>query len=178
MPVTTTTTNPSQGQQIQTQTQNPNQTDLSPETLETTLLNHLSNTPALEDLHATLLTSLQRSGWTERIRQLTLDLLRAGVCERFDEVVDVVVAAAEGRGHDVLSSSEKGSGDKNKNGVGLELENADVRIPTGVVEEGVKALKDVLAEVVVLEEGKSETGVAAPVPAVKEGSNSASVKEG
>lgn len=69
-------------------------------------------------------------------------------------MVDVVVAAAEGRGHDVLSSMGAGK----KNGVGSELENADVRIPTGVVEEGVKALKDVLAEVVVLEEGKSETG--------------------
>lgn len=38
-------------------------------------------------------------GWTEKIRTLSLELLRAGRCERFDEVVDAVIASAECRPH-------------------------------------------------------------------------------
>ncbi|XHG04281.1 hypothetical protein AWENTII_007557 [Aspergillus wentii] len=75
---------------------------LTPETLESDLLAHLSSTTALEDLHSTLLCSLQRTGWTEKIRKLSLELLRAGRCERFDDVVEAVVASAEGRKHPAL----------------------------------------------------------------------------
>ncbi|GAQ38420.1 hypothetical protein AtubIFM61612_007997 [Aspergillus tubingensis] len=131
--------------------------------LESDLLQHLTSTPALEDLHATLLSSLQRLGWTERIRKLAQELLRGGRCERFDEVFEAVVASAEGRKHPVLAEANKAKQQSNGNnnsggdedgsgGIG-DLEAFDVRIPSAVVEQGVRALKEMLREVVVAEDG-------------------------
>ncbi|PWY70717.1 hypothetical protein BO83DRAFT_438393 [Aspergillus eucalypticola CBS 122712] len=144
----------------------PNQpTTTTPSTttdLESDLLLHLTSTPALEDLHATLLSSLQRLGWTERIRKLAQELLRGGRCERFDEVFEAVVASAEGRKHPILAEANKAKQQSNGNnsggdedgssGIG-DLEAFDVRIPSAVVEQGVRALKEVLREVVVAEDG-------------------------
>lgn len=117
-------------------------------------------------------------GWTEKIRTLSLELLRAGRCERFDEVVDAVMASAECRAHPAFdlsnrnptssttASSTNGTGSGNgtangKNGMVLSadaeayLENVDVRIPAVVVEHGVRMVKDVLKDVVVFEDGTS-----------------------
>ncbi|KAI2994528.1 hypothetical protein CBS147346_10407 [Aspergillus niger] len=136
----------------------PASTSPSSSDLESDLLQHLTSTPALEDLHATLLSSLQRLGWTERIRKLAQELLRGGRCERFDEVFEAVVASAEGRKHPVLAEANKAkqsngnSGEEDGSGIG-DLESFDVRIPSSVVEQGVRALKEVLREVVVAEDG-------------------------
>ncbi|RAL14805.1 uncharacterized protein BO97DRAFT_403858 [Aspergillus homomorphus CBS 101889] len=154
---------------------NPNATDL-----ETDLLTHLTTTPALEDLHSTLLSSLQRTGWTEKIRKLAQELLRAGRCERFDEVIEAVVASAEGRGHPSLvalsstqdQSSKNGNGDtgfkvkeedgaaggNNSTDKNAYFESVDVRIPSSVVEQGVRAIKEVLREVVVMEGDDGDSG--------------------
>ncbi|KAA8648127.1 hypothetical protein EYZ11_002674 [Aspergillus tanneri] len=129
---------------------------IAPETLESDLLTHLASTSALEDLHATLLCSLQRLGWTEKIRSLSQELLRAGRCERFDEVVEAVVASAEGRKHPVLLM-EEGKPDDDGGEGGL-FDNVDVRIPEAVVEQGVRAIKEVLREVVILEDDADTTG--------------------
>lgn len=127
-----------------------------PTTLETDLLTHLANTTTLEDLHSTLLSSLQRTGWTERIRKLATELLRAGRCERFDQVVDAVVATAEGRipsssslfldQSDYAHNHQYDHDHDPENGGG---EDIDVRIPSAVVEQGVRAIKEVLREVAV-----------------------------
>lgn len=153
-------------------------TPTTPETLETDLLSHLASTSALDDIHTNLLCYLQRMGWTEKIRTLSLELLRAGRCERFDEVVDAVIASAECRPHpafDLSSSSStanggtsngsggnagnRGSGSRNGMVLSADaeayLENVDVRIPAVVVEHGVRMVKDVLQDVVVLEDGSS-----------------------
>ncbi|KKK20904.1 hypothetical protein ARAM_006441 [Aspergillus rambellii] len=114
----------------------PPTTPTTAESLESDLLAYLASTATLEDLHATLLCSLQRLGWTEKIRRLALELLRAGRCERFDEVVEAVVASAEGRKHPVFAEDEKSS-----NGTGAARRGGT---------RGVRALKDVLREVVVL----------------------------
>ncbi|KAL2011344.1 hypothetical protein VTN00DRAFT_4062 [Thermoascus crustaceus] len=145
--------------------------ETSPETLESSLITHLASTSALEDLHATLLASLQRAGWTERIRTLSLELLRAGRCERFDDVVDTVVALAEGRTHPaVMSNNNNNNGDgdgSSMNGGGDSdrdrdadafFENVDVRIPRAVVDEGVKAIKEALREVVVIDDDSDGEG--------------------
>ncbi|PLB51260.1 hypothetical protein P170DRAFT_425508 [Aspergillus steynii IBT 23096] len=157
-------------------TTNPPTATLTPETLEHDLLTHLASTTALEDLHSNLLCSLQRTGWTEKIRRLSLELLRAGRCDRFDEVVEAVVASAEGRGHALWdaegnahaqsqsqSQSQNGSEDGVLDGSGgagdAAVRNLDVRIPSEVVEQGVRAIKEVLREVVVLEDdGESNVG--------------------
>ncbi|KAL4931900.1 uncharacterized protein BDV17DRAFT_288472 [Aspergillus undulatus] len=137
--------------------------------LESDLLTHLATTHALEDLHSTLLSTLQRLGWTEKIRRLSTELLRANRCERFDDVVEAVVASAQGRAHPFLRDSEPGgSNSHNSNGngngdtegfeggSGFSFESADVRIPRVVVEQGVRAIKDVLREVVVLEDDEGD----------------------
>ncbi|KAL2797514.1 hypothetical protein BJX66DRAFT_297364 [Aspergillus keveii] len=127
--------------------------------LESDLLTHLASTHALEEIHTTLLSSLQRSGWTEKIRRLSLELLRANRCERFDEVVEAVVASAQGRSHPSLSDSGANSHGAHTNGdteggggEAYSFEDVDVRIPRSVVEQGVRAIKDVLREVVILED--------------------------
>jgi hypothetical protein len=126
--------------------------------LESDLLTHLASTHALEEIHTTLLSSLQRLGWTEKIRRLSLELLRANRCERFDEVVEAVVASAQGRSHPSLSDSGANShgahtnGDTEGGGEAYSFEDVDVRIPRSVVEQGVRAIKDVLREVVILED--------------------------
>ncbi|PYH85871.1 hypothetical protein BO82DRAFT_140791 [Aspergillus uvarum CBS 121591] len=142
-----------------------------PNDLETDLLTHLTTTPALDDLHSTLLAALQRTGWTEKIRRLAQELLRGGRCERFDEVIEAVVASAEGRRHPSLlpaprngaaikneddDASDHANGRRNANADGSGdnaafFENVDVRIPSAVVEQGVRAIKEVLREVVILE---------------------------
>lgn len=147
-------------------------TTLTPETLETDLLAHLASSTALDDIHSTLLCSLQRAGWTEKIRRLSLELLRGGRCERFDEVVEAVVASAEGRGHAALWGEENPTQNPNpsqnqsqntesEDGIDASadiaaLRNLDVRIPPEVVEQGVRAIKEVLREVVVLEDDGDE----------------------
>ncbi|KAL4883481.1 hypothetical protein BJY04DRAFT_184741 [Aspergillus karnatakaensis] len=131
--------------------------------LETDLLTHLATTSALDEIHITLLSTLQRLGWTDKIRRLSLELLRANRCERFDDVVEAVVASAQGRSHPFLEDSEYSNSNGNGNGdidSGNEFQfsGVDVRIPSVVVEQGVRAIKDVLREVVVLEDEEGGGG--------------------
>ncbi|KAL2826598.1 hypothetical protein BDW59DRAFT_160791 [Aspergillus cavernicola] len=144
-------------------------TSPSDQDLESSILTQLATTHALEDLHATLLSSLQRHGWTEKIRRLSVDLLRANRCERFDEVVEAVVASAQGRRHPVLDSDVYNNSNSNNNnshngemmnggngGDGISFQDVDVRIPKAVVDQGVRAIKEVLREVATLEEEDGE----------------------
>lgn len=102
-------------------------------------------------------------GWTEKIRKLTLELLRAGRCERFDDVVEAVVASAEGRKHSALMNRAEDSDTE------AYFENVDVRIPRVVVDQGVRALKEVWGEVLVLDEEGEEKGDKADANAGKGG---------
>lgn len=152
----------------------------TPDALESDLLTKLSATSALEDLQESLLGSLHRVGWTERVTSLATELLRAGRCETFDDVMEAVVASAEGRSHPALGSkhSTKQNGDATTNGAkegkanGTKkgdsgnskktehtpydplryIEDVDVRIPDSVVDEGVRGLKDILRDMVDLED--------------------------
>ncbi|KAJ5083476.1 hypothetical protein N7456_012903 [Penicillium angulare] len=152
----------------------------TPDALESDLLTKLSATSALEDLQESLLGALHRTGWTERVTGLATELLRAGRCESFDDVMAAVVASAEGRSHPALGSkhsteqngdattngakegkangTKKGDSDKKKNvddtpyDPSRYIEDVDVRIPDSVVDEGVRGLKDILRDMVDLED--------------------------
>lgn len=148
----------------------------TPDALESDLLTKLSATSALEDLQESLLGSLHRVGWTERVTSLATELLRAGRCETFDDVMEAVVASAEGRSHPALGSknsehngdsatngTKEGKANGTKKGDSKKADNApydplkyieevDVRIPDGVVDEGVRGLKDILRDMVDLED--------------------------
>lgn len=160
-------------------------TSATPDALESDLLTKLSATSALEDLQETLLGSLHRAGWTERVTSLATELLRAGRCETFDDVMDAVVASAEGRSHPALgpknteqngdstpngtkegkaNGTKKGSGNSKKDSESQPydpvkyIEEVDVRIPDTVVDEGVRGLKDILREMVDLEDENTPNG--------------------
>ncbi|KAL4807525.1 hypothetical protein BDV18DRAFT_135482 [Aspergillus unguis] len=167
----------------------PSTTPSNPTDLESDLLAHLATTHALEDLHTTLLSTLQRLGWTEKIRRLSTELMRANRCERFDDVVEAVVASAQGRPHPSLSDDDAGETRINQNhshtsngdvdgteANSYSFENADVRIPSVVVEQGVRAIKDVLREVVIL--GDEGDGAGSSGTGAESSSNIAAEKVG
>ncbi|KAL4862220.1 hypothetical protein BDV12DRAFT_203258 [Aspergillus spectabilis] len=139
--------------------------------LETDLLTHLATTSALDDIHTSLLSTLQRLGWTDKIRRLSVELLRANRCERFDDVVEAVVASAQGRSHPFLEDGESHYNNGNGEVDEFQFSSVDVRIPSVVVEQGVRALKDVLREVVILEDedGGHGTGSSSNIAAEAEG---------
>lgn len=93
-------------------------------------------------------------GWTEKVRKLTVELLRAGGCEGFDDVVEAVLASAEEEGHKALKEAGRDPETRTY------FENVDVKIPKVVVEQGAKALKEAIGEIVILDEeegnGKDE----------------------
>lgn len=156
----------------------------TPDALESDLLTKLAATSALEDLQETLLGSLHRAGWTERVTSLATELLRAGRCQTFDDVMDAVIASAEGRSHPSLGSKHseqngetmsngtregKANGTKKGDSTGREkdkrpydpakyIEEVDVRIPETVVDEGVRGLKDILREMVDMEDDSAPNG--------------------
>lgn len=77
--------------------------------------------------------------------------------------MEAVVASAQGRSHPFLVDSETQNNSNSSNGdgdggSGFSFENADARIPSAVVEQGVRAIKDVLREVVILEDDGEGTG--------------------
>ncbi|KAJ5184239.1 hypothetical protein N7492_001855 [Penicillium capsulatum] len=148
----------------------------TPDALESDLLTKLAATSALEELQESLLGSLNRAGWTERVTSLATELLRAGRCETFEDVMEAVVASAEGRSHPALGSKhsdhpEGGASNGTKEGKAngtkkgdesnsenspydplKHIEEVDVRIPETVVDEGVRGLKDILRDMVDLED--------------------------
>ncbi|CAG8901050.1 unnamed protein product [Penicillium nalgiovense] len=148
---------------------------LHPDALESDLLVKLSASCALEDLQENLLSSLHRLGWTEKVTALATELLRAGRCETFDDVMAAVLASAEGRSHPALgpnvANGESTNGTKETNGIKKGnkakdhsydplkyIEEIDIRIPETVVDEGVRGLKDIIREVADLEGESAPNG--------------------
>ncbi|CAI7657596.1 unnamed protein product [Penicillium discolor] len=149
----------------------------TPDALESDLLVKLSASSALEDLQENLLGSLHRLGWTDKVTTLATELLRAGRCETFDDVMAAVLASAEGRTHPALgakiANGETTNGTKETNGVKKGnkvkdhphpydplkyIEEIDIRIPETVVDEGVRGLKDIIREVADLEGESAPNG--------------------
>jgi hypothetical protein len=147
----------------------------TPDALESDLLVKLSASCALEDLQENLLSSLHRLGWTEKVTTLATELLRAGRCETFDDVMAAVLASAEGRSHPALgpkvANGESTNGTKDTNGIKKGnkakdhsydplkyIEEIDIRIPETVVDEGVRGLKDIIREVADLEGESAPNG--------------------
>ncbi|KAJ5770209.1 uncharacterized protein N7511_002260 [Penicillium nucicola] len=144
----------------------------TPDALESDLLVKLSASCALEDLQESLLGSLHRVGWTDKVTTLATELLRAGRCETFDDVMEAIVASAEGRPHRALGSKAT-NGESTTNGTNgtkkgskenpaydplKYIEEVDVRIPETVVDEGVRGLKDILRDVADLEGESAPNG--------------------
>ncbi|EXJ75272.1 uncharacterized protein A1O5_01968 [Cladophialophora psammophila CBS 110553] len=59
------------------------------------LIQHLRQTGAIPDLSSLLADSLARTGWTDRVRALALELLRNGMCDTFPELMTEVMRRAK-----------------------------------------------------------------------------------
>jgi hypothetical protein len=142
----------------------PSETTPSPDTVESEIYNNLlsESSTTLDDLHANLLFSLQRAGWAERVQSLSLELLRAGRCTHFDDMVDVVVTLAAGQTHPNVPEANNTTNGHDKGSATNRASNAtnpetffrdiDVRIPKEIVEQGVRSLKDSLRSFATIED--------------------------
>ncbi|KZZ93542.1 hypothetical protein AAP_02334 [Ascosphaera apis ARSEF 7405] len=163
----------------------PSRPSTPPDDPTTVLLTHLTtNTSLVDDLHASLASSLHRSGWTERIRQLSYELLREGHCERFDEMMEVVCELVSGNKNNLTPAKWRGikrkrreeegeeddddnheSGSKRAGGVdkdeNKELADTfvgfDVTLPESVVGEGVRHIKRAMHEAFEFEGDDNDT---------------------
>ena len=128
------------------------------------LIRHLQQTDSLRDLSSTLSDSLARSGWTDRVKALSLELLRNGSCSTFPELMNEVMRRATiPKAANGTSSTNTGS-QSNDTSTPTQLNGAgsivlskewtsgpdgmpDVRVPENVVETGVEFLKEKIKDV-------------------------------
>ncbi|KAJ4526183.1 hypothetical protein HRR83_001372 [Exophiala dermatitidis] len=73
------------------------------------LIAHLRATGSIGDLSAVLADSLARTGWTDRVRSLSLELLRNGSCDTFPELMSEVLRRAR------IPKSSSAENNKNTN---------------------------------------------------------------
>jgi hypothetical protein len=66
-----------------------------PTATQRALISHLQSTSAIPDLSTLLADSLARTGWTDRVRALSLELLRNGSCDTFPELLEEVMRRAK-----------------------------------------------------------------------------------
>lgn len=126
----------------------------------------------MSELSAVLADSLARTGWTDRVRALSLELLRNGTCDTFPELMSEVLRRAKIPKSQQTDSSARGgtngsaSGKTTANGTNTPTANGngaialskewsggpdglpDVRIPEPTVEIGVSFLKEKIKDAV------------------------------
>jgi hypothetical protein len=66
-----------------------------PTSTQEALISHLRQTNSIPDLSSLLADSLARTGWTDRVRALSLELLRNGTCDTFPELMAEVLRRAK-----------------------------------------------------------------------------------
>ncbi|KAK7905391.1 hypothetical protein LTR67_000112 [Exophiala xenobiotica] len=127
------------------------------------LIAHLRATGQISDLSSVLADSLARTGWTDRVRALSLELLRNGQCDTFPELMTEVLRRAKipkatakpGTGAATTNGTNGAGGMTGNNAIALSKEWSggpdglpDVRIPEVTVEIGVDFLKEKIKDVV------------------------------
>ncbi|RMD40155.1 hypothetical protein DV735_g4981, partial [Chaetothyriales sp. CBS 134920] len=125
------------------------------------LIQHLQESGSIGDLSSLLRDSLARSGWTDRVKALALELLRNGSCATFPELMTEVMRSQSNGTAASQTSSQQQSSQQQQNGgmngagsivVAKEWTGGpdglpDVRVPNGVVEVGVEFLEDKIKDV-------------------------------
>ena len=145
-------------------------TPVLPSATQEALIAHLRTTSAIPELSALLSDSLARTGWTDRVRALALELLRNGTCDTFPELMAEVMrrakipksvnslngqgGGAQTNGTSTPTASQSGA----MNGAGSITVSKewsggpdglpDVRIPEVTVEQGVELMKEKIKDVV------------------------------
>jgi hypothetical protein len=146
---------PSNSIQIPTPSNLTHDTPSLPPGTHAALVTHLKESGALLSLSNLLGDSLARSGWTDRVRALTLELIRSGEAVTFPALMDEVLRRAK-----VAGEAEKTvTNGTHTNGGGAIVVGADwagpdgkpnVKIPAATVEVGVEFLKEKIRDAVVV----------------------------
>ena len=130
----------------------------------------------LPQLSHTLSESLAKTGWTDRLRSLSLELLRNGSCDTFPQLFAEVLRRAKlpkptdmengaARATNGTSTpASNGANGMNKDG-GISVRPGwfgedglpDVRIPAEAVEAGVEFLKEKIRDVVEVVDSEDES---------------------
>ncbi|KAJ9613205.1 hypothetical protein H2200_003146 [Cladophialophora chaetospira] len=126
-----------------------------------------SDTNAIPELGAVLSDSLNRTGWTDRVRALALELLRNGTCDTFPELMAEVTRRAtlppkepekpvsnKDKSKETNGAATSGAGAVNgNNAIALSKEWSggpdglpDVRTPYVTAEKGVAFVRDLIEE--------------------------------
>ncbi|KAL9622196.1 MAG: hypothetical protein Q9160_003379 [Pyrenula sp. 1 TL-2023] len=98
------------------------------------ILDHLTKKDNLAPLTALLETQLTKEGWKDRVRELSLELLRSGECQTYEQVMAEVVRRAGGGAWGKEDADSKRIG-------GDRIDEIDVKVPKVAVEKGVKYVK-------------------------------------
>ena len=118
--------------------------------LKSQISHHLLETGTINAIHAALLHQAQASGWTDALKQRSLELLRSGK-HTYGDVMKSIMEEARGKAPDQLANGldgEKRNG-VSKNGTTINGDaRTDVKIPDIVVERGMDALKKILESIV------------------------------
>jgi len=130
------------------------------------LIAHLRSTGDMAELSGLLADSLARTGWTDRVRALSLELLRNGTCDTFPELMSEVLrrakiaksqqsAGAAGKTTGAANGTSTPTANGNNGAIALSKEWSggpdglpDVRIPESTVEVGVDFLKEKIKDAV------------------------------
>jgi hypothetical protein len=155
-------------------------TSTLPTPTQRALINHLKANDALPGLSDLLSDSLNRNGWVDRVRALSLELLRNGTCDTFPELMEEVMRRAKipreasAGSTTTTTNGTSGAAATQANGtstptgapgsqgaivVSKEWSGGpdglpDVRIPVQTVEVGVEFLKERIKDVVEVPEGQ------------------------
>ncbi|CAF9931063.1 MAG: hypothetical protein GOMPHAMPRED_005807 [Gomphillus americanus] len=105
--------------------------------LKSAINNSLLAHNAIPKIQAALLHQCQASGFTATLRQRTLELLRAGECNNYGEVMDKIIAELK------LGSPDDSIAVNGKNGT-----DAGLKIPAEVIKNGIEIVRDAIEPVI------------------------------
>lgn len=105
------------------------------------VLDQLTKNNILRPLTALLDTALIENGWKDRVRELSLELLRSGECRTYEQVMAEVVMRAGG------GVWRKDDGEKRRIS-GERFDDIDVKLPKEAVDKGATYVKAVLWDAV------------------------------
>ncbi|ETN41900.1 uncharacterized protein HMPREF1541_03839 [Cyphellophora europaea CBS 101466] len=121
-----------------------------PTATQRALISHLRTTNALPDLSAQLADSLARTGWTDRVRALSLELLRNGSCDTFPELMEEVMRRAKiprdnssnGNGSASTNGTQTGGAAAQANGTGTSTPTASQGAAAGASQGAIVVSKE------------------------------------
>ncbi|KAI9713114.1 MAG: hypothetical protein M1820_001099 [Bogoriella megaspora] len=126
--------------------------DSSP-ALQSDIASALLASKGIHRIQATLLHSLQSTGWADNLRTYCLDLLRSGECATYDELMARIIKdsrpglSSDGKVTNGVNGTAKGGDGDGHVGGARSVEEGGIQIPERTIKEGLKVVKKELEEV-------------------------------